>query len=123
MPQSPPGAYHCPHDADDRRDRLPGHPFAGRGGDGAGEGGALLWHCGETGVPHALQCDHHGDHLAYGCHQKGPALEAAAGHRKCAAQDYVFLNYLRCHDDIGWGLDYAVLTQQRALTSAPTRNI
>lgn len=24
-------------------------------------------------------------------------------------KDYVFLNYLRCHDDIGWGLDYAVL--------------
>ena len=21
-------------------------------------------------------------------------------------KDYVFLNYLRCHDDIGWGLDY-----------------
>ena len=24
-------------------------------------------------------------------------------------RDYVFLNYLRCHDDIGWGLDYAAL--------------
>ncbi len=24
-------------------------------------------------------------------------------------KDYVFLNYLRCHDDIGWGLDYAFL--------------
>ncbi len=24
-------------------------------------------------------------------------------------KDYVFLNYLRCHDDIGWGLDYAAL--------------
>lgn len=24
-------------------------------------------------------------------------------------KDYVFLNYLRCHDDIGWGLDYASL--------------
>lgn len=23
--------------------------------------------------------------------------------------DYVFLNYLRCHDDIGWGLDYEYL--------------
>ena len=21
-------------------------------------------------------------------------------------KEYVFLNYLRCHDDIGWGLDY-----------------
>ena len=25
--------------------------------------------------------------------------------------DYVFLNYLRCHDDIGWGLDYEYLKQ------------
>lgn len=24
---------------------------------------------------------------------------------------YVFLNYLRCHDDIGWGLDYQTLQQ------------
>ena len=26
-------------------------------------------------------------------------------------KDYVFLNYLRCHDDIGWGLDYHTLGQ------------
>lgn len=26
-------------------------------------------------------------------------------------KDYVFLNYLRCHDDIGWGLDYDTLAQ------------
>ena len=25
--------------------------------------------------------------------------------------EYTFLNYLRCHDDIGWGLDYPFLTQ------------
>ncbi len=24
-------------------------------------------------------------------------------------KDYVFLNYLRCHDDIGWGLDFGTL--------------
>ena len=24
-------------------------------------------------------------------------------------KEYVFLNYLRCHDDIGWGLDYDIL--------------
>ncbi len=24
-------------------------------------------------------------------------------------KEYTFLNYLRCHDDIGWGLDYATL--------------
>ena len=27
-------------------------------------------------------------------------------------KDYVFLNYLRCHDDIGWGLDYRSLRSQ-----------
>ena len=26
-------------------------------------------------------------------------------------RQYTFLNYLRCHDDIGWGLDYAYLRQ------------
>ena len=26
-------------------------------------------------------------------------------------REYVFLNYLRCHDDIGWGLDYTFLRQ------------
>ena len=26
-------------------------------------------------------------------------------------KDYIFLNYLRCHDDIGWGLDYGFLRQ------------
>ncbi len=26
-------------------------------------------------------------------------------------KEYVFLNYLRCHDDIGWGLDYQWLKQ------------
>ncbi len=26
-------------------------------------------------------------------------------------KNYVFLNYLRCHDDIGWGLDYAALRE------------
>ncbi len=26
-------------------------------------------------------------------------------------REYLFLNYLRCHDDIGWGLDYGTLAQ------------
>ena len=26
-------------------------------------------------------------------------------------KEYTFLNYLRCHDDIGWGLDYATLSE------------
>ena len=26
-------------------------------------------------------------------------------------KEYAFLNYIRCHDDIGWGLDYAFLSQ------------
>ena len=27
-------------------------------------------------------------------------------------KEYVFLNYLRCHDDIGWGLDYGTLMKE-----------
>lgn len=27
-------------------------------------------------------------------------------------KNYVFLNYLRCHDDIGWGLDYGTLEKE-----------
>ena len=27
-------------------------------------------------------------------------------------KNYVFLNYLRCHDDIGWGLDFATLGEE-----------
>ncbi len=27
-------------------------------------------------------------------------------------KEYLFLNYLRCHDDIGWGLDYGTLASQ-----------
>jgi amylosucrase len=26
-------------------------------------------------------------------------------------KEYCFLNYLRCHDDIGWGLDFKFLKQ------------
>ena len=26
-------------------------------------------------------------------------------------KEYTFLNYLRCHDDIGWGLDYGALSE------------
>lgn len=30
-------------------------------------------------------------------------------------KEYVFLNYLRCHDDIGWGLDYGTLAKEGML--------
>lgn len=30
-------------------------------------------------------------------------------------KEYVFLNYLRCHDDIGWGLDYADLWEKEGI--------
>ena len=33
-------------------------------------------------------------------------------------KNYVFLNYLRCHDDIGWGLDYDRL-RERGMEQAP----
>ena len=34
------------------------------------------------------------------------------------AKEYTFLNYLRCHDDIGWGLDYDWL-RQFGITEVP----
>jgi len=33
-------------------------------------------------------------------------------------KDFTFLNYLRCHDDIGWGLDYAWLSQNFGIEEA-----
>lgn len=33
-------------------------------------------------------------------------------------KDYVFLNYLRCHDDLGWGLDYGILAED-GMTEGP----
>ena len=38
-------------------------------------------------------------------------LEHQLGSVFALPKDYVFLNYLRCHDDIGWGLDYNYLKQ------------
>ena len=37
-------------------------------------------------------------------------------------KDYVFLNYLRCHDDIGWGLDYEWL-KQFGIAEAPHKKL
>lgn len=36
-------------------------------------------------------------------------------------KDYVFLNYLRCHDDIGWGLDYDTL-KEYGMAEVPHKN-
>ncbi|MBO6133490.1 MAG: alpha-amylase family protein, partial [Lachnospiraceae bacterium] len=36
-------------------------------------------------------------------------------------KEYVFLNYLRCHDDIGWGLDFETLNQQE-IKEVPHKN-
>jgi len=33
-------------------------------------------------------------------------------------KDFLFLNYLRCHDDIGWGLDYPWLAQNFGIDEA-----
>ena len=33
-------------------------------------------------------------------------------------KDFLFLNYLRCHDDIGWGLDYPWLGQRFGINEA-----
>lgn len=34
-------------------------------------------------------------------------------------KDFLFLNYLRCHDDIGWGLDYPWLAQNFGMEEVP----
>lgn len=34
-------------------------------------------------------------------------------------KDFLFLNYLRCHDDIGWGLDYPWLKEQFGIEEVP----
>ncbi|MCI9018098.1 MAG: amylosucrase [Lachnospiraceae bacterium] len=34
-------------------------------------------------------------------------------------KEYVFLNYLRCHDDIGWGLDYDWLKTAKNMEEVP----
>lgn len=34
-------------------------------------------------------------------------------------KEYVFLNYLRCHDDIGWGLDYDWLKETKGMEEVP----
>ena len=52
---------------------------------------ATLWHTVATGDVRLLR------------HQMGQVF--------ALPKEYTFLNYLRCHDDIGWGLDYAFLRQ------------
>lgn len=34
-------------------------------------------------------------------------------------KEYIFLNYLRCHDDIGWGLDYDWLSGKKEMQEVP----
>ena len=34
-------------------------------------------------------------------------------------KEFVFLNYLRCHDDIGWGLDYPWLSREFGIEEVP----
>lgn len=34
-------------------------------------------------------------------------------------KEYIFQNYLRCHDDIGWGLDYEWLSKNKAMEEVP----
>ena len=90
MQESAAGAYDRASDAYDRGNRLPGHFAAGRGGDGAGEGSALFRHGGKGRVPYAVQCDHNGDHMAYGCHKGCAFTEKAAGYCECAAEGICF---------------------------------
>ena len=52
---------------------------------------ATIWHTVATGDARLLK------------HQMGQVF--------ALPKEYTFLNYLRCHDDIGWGLDYPYLRQ------------
>ena len=52
---------------------------------------ATIWHTVATGDVRLLK------------HQMGQVF--------ALPKEYTFLNYLRCHDDIGWGLDYGFLRQ------------
>ena len=45
-------------------------------------------------------------------------IERQFGELARLPKNYVFLNYLRCHDDIGWGLDYDWL-QSQGMGQAP----
>ncbi len=63
-------------------------------------------------MPYALQCNYNGNNLAYRCHRDIRLLKKQLDIVNSLPKDYVFLNYLRCHDDIGWGLDYATLKQE-----------
>ena len=86
LQESSAGAHHRPYDAYDRRDRLSGDCASRRGGHGAGQGGAILWHGRETGVPHALQCNYHGDDMAYSGDERYPPAEKTDGYRVCTSE-------------------------------------
>ena len=51
------------------------------------------------------------DHLPEPASGSHPGADYESGGCHCLPRQYTFLNYLRCHDDIGWGLDYAYLRQ------------
>ena len=74
LPQSAPGAHSCPPDAHGYRGRLPRNAAARRSCYGTEQGRSLFWHHRETRVPHALQRDHYGKHMAHrGDPRRAPA--------------------------------------------------
>ena len=72
--------YHCPHDAYDHRDRLPGRSAARRGCHGAGKGCSVLRNTRETGMPYAVQRNDDGIHLAHHCNGRYPPAETSDGY-------------------------------------------
>ncbi len=60
--------------------------------------------------------------MAHRCNGGYPPAETSDGYCDETAEGLCFLNYLRCHDDIGWGLDYEWL-KQFGIAEAPHKNI
>ena len=80
LPEPAAGPHPGPHHAPRGGHRLPRQPAPRRGRHGALEGRPLLRHRRETGMPDALQRDHHGQHLAHGRHPGRPPAPPPAGY-------------------------------------------
>ena len=111
LQESASGAYHCPHDAYDHGNCLPGVVLLG---EVVMEPEKVVPYFGTVEKP---EC-----HMLYNVTTMASTWHTVAvknvsllKHQmdivSALPKQYVFLNYLRCHDDIGWGLDYEYLKQ------------
>ena len=108
LPQSAASARHRAYAAHRARMRLPGRSAEGRSGDGPKELAAYF------GTPEKPEC-----HMLYNVSIMVNLWSALASGDVRLLKDQLdklnalpencwFVNYLRCHDDIGWGLDEPV---------------